>query len=71
MQNIQIVDDSLCVLFCQSDESIGDVKVDYPKDLYFTKQTIGNACGTVAVVHSLANNATMINFDGRFTNQCS
>ena len=26
------------------------------KNLYFSKQTVGNACGTVALLHSVANN---------------
>lgn len=35
-------------------------------NLYYTKQSdaIGNACGTVALVHALANNADKITFDG-------
>lgn len=27
-----------------------------PSSLYFTKQTIGNACGTIAVLHAILNN---------------
>lgn len=27
-----------------------------PKDLFFTKQTIHNACGTIALVHAILNN---------------
>ncbi|KAG2383169.1 hypothetical protein C9374_004506 [Naegleria lovaniensis] len=38
-------------------------KDTFPKDLFFMKQTIGNACGTVAIVHSLANNAALLNID--------
>ena len=26
-----------------------------PKDLYFMRQTIGNACGTIGLLHVLAN----------------
>lgn len=29
---------------------------EYPKDLFFMKQVIHNACGTIALVHSIANN---------------
>lgn len=28
----------------------------YPKDLFFTKQTIHNACGTCALIHAISNN---------------
>ncbi|GFN94223.1 ubiquitin carboxyl-terminal hydrolase [Plakobranchus ocellatus] len=44
-------------------EPLGEVQTDYPKDLFYTKQTIGNACGTVAIVHALANNQKQITFD--------
>lgn len=50
----------------QAGEVIGDLQTDYPKDLYYTKQTIDNACGTVALVHALANNQDQINFDGLY-----
>lgn len=36
-------------------KTIGDLQADFPSSLYYTKQTIGNACGTVAIVHALAN----------------
>jgi ubiquitin carboxyl-terminal hydrolase L3 len=44
-------------------ELIGNYQADYPSNLYYTKQTIGNACGTVAIVHALANNKDQIAFD--------
>jgi ubiquitin carboxyl-terminal hydrolase L3 len=28
--------------------------------LYFTKQTVGNACGTVALIHIIANNRNAV-----------
>ncbi|CAI9725439.1 ubiquitin carboxyl-terminal hydrolase-like [Octopus vulgaris] len=42
------------------DNPIG--KVEEKSELYFIRQTIGNACGTIALVHALANNADKINF---------
>ena len=30
--------------------------------MYFMKQTIGNACGTVAIIHSIANNTDVLEF---------
>ncbi|KAK3099177.1 hypothetical protein FSP39_000583 [Pinctada imbricata] len=39
---------------------IGEVKPE--SDVFFVKQTIRNACGTVAIVHSLANNDDKIDF---------
>jgi len=44
-------------------DMIGDLQTDFPTDLYYTKQTIDNACGTVAIVHALANNKNQIKFD--------
>jgi len=44
-------------------QPIGDMQNEFPPSLYYTKQTIGNACGTVAIVHALANNADVIPFD--------
>lgn len=32
--------------------------------LYFTKQTVQNACGTVGLIHVLANNKNHLNIDG-------
>ncbi|XP_061189469.1 ubiquitin carboxyl-terminal hydrolase-like isoform X1 [Saccostrea echinata] len=40
--------------------TIGEQKQN--PDLYFVKQTIRNACGTVAIVHALANNQDKIKF---------
>jgi len=33
------------------------------KSVYFTKQTIGNACGTVGLVHAILNNARALQLD--------
>ncbi len=29
-------------------------------NLWFTRQTVGNACGTIGIIHSIANNAEVI-----------
>ncbi|KAJ7389676.1 Ubiquitin carboxyl-terminal hydrolase isozyme L3 [Desmophyllum pertusum] len=34
-------------------------------NVYFMKQTIGNACGTVAMIHSIANNTDVLQFDDK------
>ncbi|KAL5012476.1 hypothetical protein ScPMuIL_011027 [Solemya velum] len=39
----------------------GEVKQE--ADIYFVKQTIGNACGTIALVHAVANNTDKIEFE--------
>jgi len=33
------------------------------KNVYFTKQTIGNACGTVGLVHAILNNSHILQLD--------
>ncbi|XP_070197563.1 ubiquitin carboxyl-terminal hydrolase-like [Littorina saxatilis] len=43
-------------------KEIGKEDPSYPPSSYFIRQTIGNACGTVALVHALANNADRIPF---------
>lgn len=34
-----------------------------PKSVYYMKQTISNACGTVAMIHSVANNLDSVKLD--------
>lgn len=47
-----------------TENPLGEVKSS--SDLFFVKQTISNACGTIAIVHSLANNRDKIQFiDGK------
>lgn len=35
------------------------------EDVYFIKQTIGNACGTIGLIHALCNNEDRLQFDGK------
>lgn len=42
------------------DNQIGEEKNGGVENLYYMKQTVGNACGTVAVIHALANNTDKI-----------
>lgn len=34
------------------------------ENLYFMRQTVGNACGTVGIIHALANSRSQIPLDG-------
>ena len=34
-------------------------------NLYFTRQAVSNACGTVAMIHALANNKEILEIDGK------
>lgn len=35
---------------------------EVPSEVYFMKQTIGNACGTIGLIHAVANNQTHLEF---------
>ncbi|XP_074621410.1 ubiquitin carboxyl-terminal hydrolase isozyme L3-like isoform X2 [Acropora palmata] len=35
-------------------------------NVFFMKQTIGNACGTIAIIHAIANNADVLDFEDGF-----
>eukprot|EP00795_Rhopilema_esculentum_P000297 gene297-9949_t len=38
------------------DEAIKSSGQEVSPNVYFTKQTVGNACGTIGIIHSIANN---------------
>merc|ERR1712066_218360 len=37
-------------------EESKSLKLEYPDSLFFMKQTVGNACGTIGLIHAIANN---------------
>lgn len=49
-------------------KKVKEVKTNGQKvssNVYFIKQTVSNACGTVAIIHSLANNIDLLDIDGK------
>lgn len=46
------------------DEELKSSPPEHPKDLFYLKQVIHNACGTIALVHSIANNKDIDINDG-------
>lgn len=40
----------------KQDEELKDKNVEHPKSLFFTRQFVHNACGTIAVIHAILNN---------------
>jgi ubiquitin carboxyl-terminal hydrolase L3 len=50
--------------FCKErDASIAEKGQEVSKDLFYLKQYVGNACGTVGVMHSLANNVDAVKLE--------
>lgn len=49
--------------FKQEEEEKLTGKQDISSDVYFIKQTIGNACGTIGIIHAVANNLKHLEFD--------
>ncbi|OMJ09840.1 Ubiquitin carboxyl-terminal hydrolase isozyme L3 [Smittium culicis] len=48
-------------LFIKNKEKLSGI--ENKRKTYLIKQTIGNACGTIAIIHSLANNLNKIELD--------
>lgn len=44
----------------KENEALSKNPPEYPSDLFYMKQTIHNACGTIALVHSILNNLDII-----------
>ncbi len=52
------------VFILQSEATqIGEVKADQ-KDVYFLRQFIGNACGTIGLIHAILNNKESLGLSG-------
>ncbi|XP_078370704.1 ubiquitin carboxyl-terminal hydrolase isozyme L3-like [Oculina patagonica] len=47
----------------EQEEKVKEKGQEVSPNVYFMKQTIGNACGTVAMIHSIANNTDVLEFD--------
>ncbi|XP_065828922.1 ubiquitin carboxyl-terminal hydrolase isozyme L3-like isoform X2 [Oscarella lobularis] len=45
------------------DERLKKEEQHVSKNVYFMKQNIGNACGTIGVLHAIANNQDVLDFD--------
>jgi len=47
--------------FCEDEEKrLKENSQVVSEKLYFTEQTVGNACGTVGIIHSIANNTDVV-----------
>ncbi|CAG7837209.1 unnamed protein product [Allacma fusca] len=47
----------------EQDELVKEKGQEFPADLFYLKQCVSNACGTVGVIHALANNAAEIGLE--------
>lgn len=47
----------------EEEETLKTKKQDISSDVYFMKQTIGNACGTIGIIHAVANNLKHLEFE--------
>lgn len=43
------------------DAELKTKSIEHPKDLFFIKQNITNACGTIALIHAVANSGIELN----------
>ena len=46
----------------EEEEKLKDQRQDISPDVFFIKQTIGNACGTIGLIHAVANNKQHLEF---------
>lgn len=47
----------------EEEDKLKTQKQDISSDVYFIKQTIGNACGTIGIIHAVANNLKHLEFN--------
>lgn len=47
----------------QEEDKLKDKPQEVSPDVYFIKQTIGNACGTIGLIHAVANNLPHLDFE--------
>lgn len=47
----------------EEEKKLKDERQEVSPDVYFVKQTIGNACGTIGLIHAVANNQTHLEFE--------
>lgn len=51
----------------EEEEKIKAQGQEVSSEVYFMKQTIGNACGTIGLIHAVANNQGHLEFGKRLT----
>lgn len=54
----------MCLLQTHAAAGIEAAGQDVSPSLYYMKQTIGNACGTIALLHAVANNRQSLDLGG-------
>ncbi|KAM9803296.1 ubiquitin carboxyl-terminal hydrolase isozyme L3 [Syngnathus typhle] len=47
----------------EEEERLKTQQPNVPTDVYFMRQTIGNACGTIGLIHAVANNLKHLEFE--------
>lgn len=45
-----------CVLLQEEEKKVEGDGQDVSENVYYMKQFVGNACGTIALIHAIANN---------------
>jgi len=63
-------------LMCAEEERLSKAGQEVSPDLWYTRQTVGNACGTIGLLHAISNNTAVVpiadgSFLQRFLKECS